>query len=140
RVVALEERHEWRGFEASTYRHTQQQRGKAVSGVGGRGGRVGAARIGAVKNELASGVSGEEGIQLHALEIHACLELMPSANPGDLINSVPGVLRIQARARPAALARAEASDFRRVKRGDREAVAGVILIQVDLGKLLKGNL
>src|SRR5262249_49456553 len=74
-----------------------------------------------------------------ALEINPRLELMPSLDPGDLINSVPGVLRIQAGAGAAILARAQAGDFGRVKVRDREAAGGVILIYVDIGKLLVGD-
>ena len=135
-VVALKQRHERRGLMAPPIGDTEQERGESVAGIGGGDGRVWPARLSAVEDELAAGIAGEKRVQLHALEIRAGFDLVPSVNPGDLINPVPGVLRIQAGARATALSRAEAGHFRRIERGDRKAAAGVILVHVDFGKLL----
>src|SRR5262249_50940868 len=85
------------------------------------------------------GVSGKEGVQLHPLEIRARLELMPAVDPGDLVESVPRVLRVQTGARAATLACAQAAHLRRIKRRDGQAAGGVILADVDLRELFVGD-
>src|SRR5207248_775709 len=64
---------------------------------------------------------------------------MAIANPGDLINPMPGVLRIQARTSPATLSHADTIHLGRIKGGHRQTAAGVVLIDINFRELFIGD-
>src|SRR3954454_17377079 len=65
---------------------------------------------------------------------------MPSFDPGDLVQTVPRILRIEAGRGSATLSSSYARDFRRVVSGHSQSAARVVLVNIDLGKLLVCNL